>query len=202
MINSGIYAFLNLINGKFYIGSTKDFYKRYHSHKSLLNNNKHDNSYFQRAWVKYGKENFIFVILEYVGYLFKLEEREQYWIDKTKCYDRNIGYNARKIANSSLGLFHTEETKEKISKAKIGVKLSAETRANMSKSSHTRNKEKWPCPDKAKCKCERCKGTRRIRNKQHMKEWREQNRERYNEYMRTYNANQNYSQTSIPNEHL
>lgn len=126
--------------------------------------------------------------MEYVSDTSKLEEREQFWIDETKCYERNIGYNSRRIANSNLGIFHTKETKEKISKVKTGIKLGAEARANMSRSSHTRNKEKWPCPDKAKCKCEWCKGTRRIRNRQHMKEWREQNREHYNEYMRNYNS--------------
>lgn len=184
----GIYAFLNLVNGKFYIGSAKDFYKRYHVHKSMLTHNKHDNSYFQRAWNKYGKENFLFVIMEYVRDASKLEEREQFWIDETKCYERNIGYNARRIANSSLGVFHTQETKEKISKAKTGIKLGAEARANMSRSSHTRNKEKWPCPDKAKCQCEWCKGTRRLRNREHSREWRASNREKYNSYMREYNA--------------
>lgn len=58
MTNSGIYAFLNLITGMFYIGSAKNFYKRYHVHKSLLINNKHDNSYLQRAWNKYGQIKF------------------------------------------------------------------------------------------------------------------------------------------------
>ena len=190
MINSGIYAFLNLINGKFYIGSTKDFYKRYHSHKSLLNNNKHDNSYFQRAWNKHGKINFIFVILEYVESLDKLEEREQCWIDDTKCYDQSIGYNAKRIANSNFGLQHTQETKDKISKAKSGIKMTGEARQNMSKASTNRNEIKWPCPDKAKCQCNWCKGTRRIRNREHMRKWREGNRDHYNQYARDYRASQ------------
>lgn len=187
MINSGIYAFLNLVNEKIYVGSAKDFYKRYHVHKSMLINNKHDNSYLQRAWNKYGKLNFLFVILEYVEETSKLEEREQYWIDKTKCYERNIGYNARRIANSNLGIFHTQETKDKISKVKTGIRLSNEAKINMSKSSANRNKEKWPCPDKSKCKCKNCKEIHRLRNREHSREWRANNREKYNKYMRDYN---------------
>lgn len=81
MTKGGIYAFLNLITGMYYIGSTKNFYKRYHSHKSLLNNGKHDNSYFQRSWTKYGQINFMFVILAYIKDETKLEEIEQYWLD-------------------------------------------------------------------------------------------------------------------------
>jgi group I intron endonuclease len=188
MIKSGIYAFLNLETGMFYIGSTIDFYKRYHSHKSLLNNGKHDNSYFQRAWTKYGQINFIFVILEYVEDISKLEKVEQKWLDNTQCYDRNIGYNVRCIANSSLGILHTQETKDKISKAKTGFKHNEKSRANMTKNSANRNKNKWPCPDKSKCKCESCKEIHRIRNRQHSREWRASNRLRYNEYMRNYNA--------------
>lgn len=188
MTNGGIYAFLNLITGMFYIGSTKDFYKRYHSHKSLLNNGKHDNSYFQRAWNKYGQLNFIFVILEYVEDVNKLEEIEQKWLNYTQCYERHIGYNAKRIANSNFGVFHTQETKDKISNAKIGFKHNEKSKINMSKSSANRNIEKWPCLDKAKCKCSRCKEIHRARNRQHSREWRESNRERYNKYMRDYNA--------------
>jgi len=189
MTEGGIYAFLNLVNGKFYVGSAKDFYKRYHVHKSMLINNKHDNSYFQRAWNKYGKLNFLFVILEYVEDVNLLEEKEQHWMDLTQCYNRNIGYNSRAIANSNLGVKFSQETKDKISKTKTGIKLSDAAKANMSRASTNRNKEKWPCPDKSKCKCERCKEIHRLRNREHSREWRANNRENYNEYMRNYNAN-------------
>lgn len=188
MTKGGIYAFLNLITGMYYIGSTKDFYKRYHSHKSLLNNGKHDNSYFQRAWTKYGQLNFIFVILAYVEDETKLEEVEQYWLDLTQCYDRTVGYNVRRIANSSLGVLHTQETKNKISKTKSDVRMTDEARENMSKSSANRDKIKWPCIDGSRCKCEKCKEIHRIRNREHSREWREWNRAKYNQYARDYRA--------------
>jgi len=132
-MNGGIYAFLNLINEKIYLGSTKDFYKRYHIHMSMLRGNYHDNDYFQKAWNKYGQSNFIFVILENVENNLELEQREQYWIDLTKCYDKSLGYNSRLKANNNSGFKLTQETKNNISKAKLGTKASAETKSKLSK---------------------------------------------------------------------
>ncbi len=173
MINrqSGIYKILNKINGKFYIGSAVDFYERWHSHKHYLETNRHHNAYLQRAWVKYQSVSFEFMILEYCEKE-KLIEREQFWIDQTKCYDRKVGYNIRLIANSNVGLKFSdehkakmsawqvgrtlsEETKEKISNALVGIKLSKETKLKM------RKLDKWPCKDGSKCRCETCKDTRR-----------------------------------------
>ncbi len=179
----GIYAFLNLIDDKIYVGSAKNFYKRYHIHKSMLNNNRHDSSYFQRAWNKYGQINFLFVILEHCEEN-KLEEREQYWLDATRCYDRLIGYNSRRKANNNSGIIHSQETKNKISEAKMGIRISEEIKIKMSKSSANKNSIRWPCADGFKCKCEACKDKRRTRNREHMQEWREANREKYNSYSR------------------
>lgn len=58
----------------------------------------------------------------------------------------------------------------------------------MSKSSANRNIEKWPCPDKAKCKCENCKEIHRLRNREHSREWRKYNRAKYNQYAKDYRA--------------
>lgn len=114
MILSGIYKILNLINGKLYIGSAVNFYKRWHQHEYELNKDNHTNKYLQSAWNKYGAENFEFIAIEGVKNLTKLIEREQFWINQTKCYDRKIGYNFRIIADSNLGTKATEETKIKM----------------------------------------------------------------------------------------
>jgi group I intron endonuclease len=57
--------------------------------------------------LKYGYSNFRLEILEYCDPLSAIK-REQYYIDLLKPY-----YNILKIAGSSLGLQHSEETKEK-----------------------------------------------------------------------------------------
>lgn len=61
---SGIYQIRNIINNKIYVGSTVCFKNRWAVHLFLLDRNKHGNSHLQSAWNKYGKDNFIFEILE------------------------------------------------------------------------------------------------------------------------------------------
>lgn len=126
---SGIYKILNKANGKFYIGSAKNFYVRWHLHRSQLANNRHKNSHLQSAWSLYGEASFEFVVLEETSLL---KEREQYWLDATKCYYRDIGYNLRKIADTNLGLRWSDASKLKMSNSAKGKIISDETRAKMS----------------------------------------------------------------------
>ncbi len=107
---SGIYKITNIVNNIFYIGSSCDIIHRFSTHKSELRLNKHENSYLQNSWNKYGQENFIFEIIEECN-IVSLEEREQFWLDKTLCYKRDIGYN---IQPKSMHRQHSEETKRKI----------------------------------------------------------------------------------------
>jgi group I intron endonuclease len=128
----GIYRIVNNINKKYYIGSTNDLNKRMNAHTCELSINKHHSIHLQRSYNKYGKENFIFEILEYVEEMEnKIElkkiliEKEQYWIDFYNSSNDKYGYNICKNAYSPLG--HTkgsvsEETKRKISIANKGRK--------------------------------------------------------------------------------
>ena len=59
---SGIYKITNNVNGKFYIGSSQNISRRWYDHKRELRIQKHHNKYLQRAWNKYGEENFSFEI--------------------------------------------------------------------------------------------------------------------------------------------
>ena len=58
--NSGIYKIQNSITGDFYIGSAVSLRGRIAVHQSLLIRNIHYNIHLQRAWNKYGEENFEF----------------------------------------------------------------------------------------------------------------------------------------------
>ncbi|MEN6292413.1 MAG: GIY-YIG nuclease family protein, partial [Methanobacterium sp.] len=60
----GVYKISNKIDGKSYYGSSKNIEKRWLRHKNELNKNKHINILLQRAWNKYGEENFIFSVVE------------------------------------------------------------------------------------------------------------------------------------------
>jgi group I intron endonuclease len=133
---SGIYAIENIINNKKYIGSAKNFKKRWYVHKSALNHNNHDNSYLQKAWNKYGVNNFIFSILEEVE-LDKLIEREQYYIDLYDVCNRNKGYNLSPTAGNTLGFKFSEKSKLIMSLLK---KDKPSTRKNYKHSEETKNK--------------------------------------------------------------
>lgn len=82
-----IYQIKNKINSKSYIGSTKSFKKRVRRHLRDLRKGKHHSIYLQRAYNKYGEENFIFSILEECESQF---DRELFWIEKIKP-EYNIG---------------------------------------------------------------------------------------------------------------
>ncbi len=89
----GIYKIENKVNGKIYIGSSKNIENRWKKHKYDLRSNNHHSEHMQNAWNKYGKENFIFKIIEEIRDENILIEREQYWINALKSYNIDIGYN-------------------------------------------------------------------------------------------------------------
>jgi group I intron endonuclease len=59
----GIYKIINNINGKFYVGSTKNLYKRSREHFSKLNRQKHPNEKLMNSVKKHGINNFKFEII-------------------------------------------------------------------------------------------------------------------------------------------
>ena len=75
---------------------------------------KNSNRLIFKAINEYGHNNFKLSILEYCDPKFKIN-REQYYINIL-----NPKYNLLKIAGSSLGYIHREESKLKISK-KLGI---------------------------------------------------------------------------------
>lgn len=130
--SSGVYAIVNLISGKRYIGSaTKSFKSRWFKHVSDLKLNKHHSPYLQRSWNKYGKDCFEFKILEIV-----LPEncisREQWWLDLFGTYLRENGYNILPQAGNCLGFKHTEETRQKMSASGKNRTFTEEHRKNIS----------------------------------------------------------------------
>jgi len=123
--SSGIYRIENTKTRKVYIGQAQQLKTRYLNHVSALKRGTHDNSYLQRAWNKYKEEDFVFSILEECSKEL-LANREQYWMDYYRCYDREYGYNLNPSStkNLMLGRTHTPEARAKISAAAKGRKMS------------------------------------------------------------------------------
>jgi group I intron endonuclease len=115
-----IYQIKNLKNGKLYVGSTNNLTKRWANHRSKLRNNKHENNYLQLAWNKYGEESFEFSLLEEVNDENRID-KEIYYLNQIKSYERDIGYNFDKnpidksgANNPFYGKKHNDSAKEKL----------------------------------------------------------------------------------------
>jgi group I intron endonuclease len=127
-----VYRITNIINNKFYIGSTKHFATRKREHIYALNKKIHRNNYLQKAWNKYGQDSFKFEILEENIAQENLLIREQYYLDNLKSYIREIGYNINPTAGSNLGFKMPKSAIEKIRLANTGKRHSEETRKKIS----------------------------------------------------------------------
>ena len=138
---------------KKYVGSSNNLKQRWRQHKSLLKRNKHLCTPLQNSWNKYGEDKFIFSIIEETTQDLLLE-KEQYWLDHYKSYEKTNGYNILKIAGSNVGFKHTEETKLKISEASKGRIVSEETRKKHS----DRMKLSTVSKDTADIRAEKLKG--------------------------------------------
>lgn len=95
-----IYCIENLVNGYKYIGQTRNYYARRHDHLACLRHNRHHNSYLQRAWNKYGEENFNIYIVQECEEI-ELDELEKYYIKKFNATDRTCGYNRESGGNKN-----------------------------------------------------------------------------------------------------
>lgn len=107
----GVYKIINNTNGKYYIGSTKMKVRlRLNHHMQALRNNRHKNTYLQRAWNKYGEESFSFTVLENCTKN-EVYQREQHYLDSR---DITLSYN---INPNATGFAECEETLERLKKS-------------------------------------------------------------------------------------
>lgn len=91
-----IYKIINLVNDKFYVGSTTNKKVRFRQHRKLLRGNRHHCKHLQAAWNKYGESKFDFVVVEEVAQHISLQEVEDRYlkehVGKPYCY--NLGYSS------------------------------------------------------------------------------------------------------------
>ena len=89
-MKSGIYKIVNKLNNKYYLGSSKDFHVRKLKHFNELRKGKHHNIYLQRAFNKYGEENFEFVIVEECENTFEREQELLNELNLKLCYNVSL----------------------------------------------------------------------------------------------------------------
>lgn len=88
-----IYKIRNIVNQKFYVGSTINTKERFRTHRNRLRKGKHHAKHLQAAWNKYGEECFIFEIVEEISCVEKLRPAEDVWlaehVGKPHCYNHS-----------------------------------------------------------------------------------------------------------------
>lgn len=118
--SSGIYIIRNSINDKIYIGSAVLFSRRQRQHLHDLRRGKHKSPHLQHHFDKYGESSLTFSILE-ICPIAELITKEQSYLDTHQPF-KEQGFNTSQIAGCTMGYKHTEESKAKMSAAKVGKK--------------------------------------------------------------------------------
>ncbi len=131
-----IYKIRNVVNNKFYVGSTVDSRKRFWAHRKGLRAGKHSSIALQRAWDKYGEDCFKFEIVEQLDSREELFPAEQRWLDehfgKDYCY--NVASHAdapMRDASPEMRAHLANTTKawiERKGHPRLGVKLTEDQR--------------------------------------------------------------------------
>ena len=116
----GIYIIKNLINGKSYYGSSKEIEKRLTKHRKELKNNTHINCILQRAWDKYGENNFLFEVVEECDINLLLKTEQKY-------LDLQPEYNIGTQSNGGDNLTRNPNKNEIIRKIKESLKKKYES---------------------------------------------------------------------------
>jgi group I intron endonuclease len=122
-MTSGVYQILNTVNGKCYVGSSKNIESRWGQHRSMLDKGTHHNQKLSNAVSKHGIAAFEFSILEGCPPEKNLD-RELFWI--TQSNSVASGYNMRWRPDSNLGVKHSQQSRENMGASRRGKKLSPE----------------------------------------------------------------------------
>ncbi len=118
-----IYCYHCIITGKKYIGQTVNESRRVSQLKCEVRDNLHPDNHFHNAMRKYGRDNFVYGIIEETD---ELNDREIYWIDYYNTM--NEGYNStiggeggpmrddiiKKSADKRRGQKRTPEQRERL----------------------------------------------------------------------------------------
>lgn len=125
-----IYLIRNIVNGKGYVGQTTlTAMQRFGLHKSKYRSPRHDrNSALHQAMRKYGESNFSIIVIEECP-VSQLNSRETHYIREMKTFaPTGHGYN---LNEGGGALRHSESTRDKLRKARLGRTVSEETRQKM-----------------------------------------------------------------------
>jgi group I intron endonuclease len=182
-----IYKIINLVNDKFYVGSTTNKKVRFREHRKQLRGNRHHCKHLQAAWNKYGEAKFDFVVVEEVPPEHSLHGAEDRYLKqhfgKPYCYNSGAAavapwrgvYGA---AHPNFGHPVTEEQKQAISKTlkdfyaadyfnhpRVGKTHSEATRAKISESKKANPTRYWQAKERSEATKQKIGDTQRGKAK-------------------------------------
>lgn len=82
IVTQVIYKIINLVNDKFYVGSTTNKTVRFRQHRKQLRGNRHHCKHLQASWNKYGEAKFDFKVIEQVPDTESLQAAEDRYLKK------------------------------------------------------------------------------------------------------------------------
>jgi hypothetical protein len=94
----GTYYIRNLINQKYYVGSSHDIYTRWKTHLRQLRNGIHHCAHLQKSWNKYGENSFEFIINQRFDLGLAKKELFAYEQAEIDGVPKNLIYNSNSIA--------------------------------------------------------------------------------------------------------
>lgn len=94
----GVYAIVNVVNGRLYVGSTVDLTRRASQHWRALEDNLHHNRELQYSFTNHGPHAFTFIVLERCSED-QLMAVEQKWLNRL----------AKRAFNKQLRVMRPEE---------------------------------------------------------------------------------------------
>lgn len=133
--DSGIYTISCLTTRKIYVGSAQSIRYRWYQHRDELRRNIHHSPLLQRAWNKYGEEDFEFEVLEECAIEF-LTSCEQYWMNLLLSFRPAYGFNCSPIAGSNRGSRYKRKTKPVVTeqwKANISASMKGKVKSEAHK---------------------------------------------------------------------
>ena len=122
-----IYKIRNLLDNKFYVGSTTNTRERFRTHRNKLRGNRHHCAHLQSAWNRYGEDIFKFEVIQIIPNEESLQVAEdkwlQEWVGKPECYNHGLRSGApwrgcKPEQHPNYGKLHSDETKRLIKKAR------------------------------------------------------------------------------------
>lgn len=133
-----IYVIQNKISCKIYVGKTNNPYKRFKYHCYVASGKTTKKYLLHRSMMKHGLSNFSFQVIEEFDSEADANCSEQFWIEYFRSdvsrFGPNHGYNLTAGGEGVVGLRHSQEAKDKVSKANTGRVFSPETIKKMSDS--------------------------------------------------------------------